>query len=261
MLKETAHNRQESHPTPGSLWESIETEIKNSLKNIFQTELSRLQTKDLEEAEETTDKLIQREERFFIDVLTIAERAIQDAQTENDIIILFDIDETIGVYYTTGENNTITKLRPSLFPLLNELKSKGLKIGFISSRGREAMLEQLQKENNLAPINAYIDKNLVFSSRGYRTRSSDEFARILIETFGGKKGILNDDLLRSANEYELPSGNGDQQKITLLQEIKETNPDKKIIAIDDCDYPRFLNEQNGLYGVALTHNNGIFHKP
>jgi flagellar biosynthesis/type III secretory pathway chaperone len=236
----------------------IKDDIARKLDEVFKSEFQYMEKREyeVEEITEAREKLLKREEQFFVRVLTAARMA--EERSPGNAIVLFDIDETIGTANFDEGKDLVTKLRPSLIPLLEKFKTLNLEVGFLSSRGKESMDKQLGDENNLGPIKEYVNPNLVFSSRKYSSGDSRNFRDKLHE---GSYEVIDVSLVEAEGEFGGPTTNGEQQKIKALQEIKEQNPEKSFVVVDDINYPKFLNEKNGIFGVSLADGNGAFYKP
>ena len=197
-------------------------------------------------------------ERYFATKVYAA--LVDAAATQSEVIALFDVDETIGspeVY----EDRVETKLRPSLILVFERIRDARGKIGFISSRGKEAILTQLQEPHNLEPIAKYIDKSLVYSSHNeVGDEDSQRFIKVIKKKYV-EGGIVNSAIVDSVDPYELPTTVGDQKKFAVLRNIKTEHSDQSIIVVDDARYPKFLSRANKLFGVILTHEEGMFVRP
>jgi uncharacterized protein YciU (UPF0263 family) len=213
-------------------------------KNIFPEEL-RKKTKDFymeaykEEltegdlTESAMDKKVEGEESFYVKVIT----ALENAKTENPdkvIAALFDIDETLVSARRTDSNQYEHILRPVAVNLLGVLKDKDIAVGFLTSRGFEALQNQLK--NELKDLEPFINRDYIFSTRGVHVPMD-------------KERLINE----SNSEHIL--ANGDIQKMFALDELKEKSLYSKtvFVPIDDLMYPSLLP-----YGIALTDNEKFF---
>jgi len=216
-----------------------------------------------EEELEDLEKYIETEKKFATAVVEKVENVL--ANSTKETFLLFDIDETIAAVKLRENNQYQTFIRPAVIPLFNYLKmyidAQKLKIGFLSSRGKEAMENQLQDENQLLPIANFIDKDLIFSSRGLEDEYYKPAAEILTEKYGNTEdNLVKDESLAYCSEDYYCLTTGDGTKIDRLTSIKKDHPDNKIIVVDDFIYPRTLNENKGVYGVSLR-NSGLFSLP
>lgn len=242
---------------PHTEFDLLREDINHQLDHIFAEEIQEMEIRgDVEEIQEIKEKLQKREENFFLKVLLAVQKAVNS--NPGKVMILFDIDETIGVSNFSSNGSVVTKLRPSLIPLLKQLKELDVEIGFLSSRSKEVMEEQLKDGQNLAPIGDYVDKELVFSSEQYddSTDTEDE----LNKNFGSRNSIINNTLVQEKGGYE-EFMTGEKQKIYALRDIRNQYLEKSIIVVDDFGYPRFLNEENGIYGVSLDREEEAFYAP
>jgi len=243
-------------------WAAAESGVQQGLEDLFGAQWQRMQVRGYEsgEVEEDKEKTLKREKDFFVSVLEKV-RSVQE-RTHGKTLILFDVDETIGSAVYTSGNTFKTLLRPSLVPLLESLKARGVSIGLLTNRGQDALQGQLSESDQLAPIASYLDRTHIYSSRGRAVEQSGEEIAALLKTeeISGGQGVLDKKLLSENVEYTALGASGDWEKIFVLQELKEKNPDTAIIAVDDFQYPRFLNSRAGFYGVSL-HDSGGFFKP
>lgn len=149
-----------------AFWGSIEETVKQNILLTFGSTFERRRQAGYGDAEiqESTDRMVAREQSFVTSVLERMQEATSAGRGES--ILLFDIDETIGTPDFPDDKTHITILRPSLLPLLKEISSPGLQIGFLSSRGKEAIEQQLDDPQHLASVRQYINPAHIYSSRG-----------------------------------------------------------------------------------------------
>ena len=243
----------------GGFWKAIKDRVKENLESEFGSELNR--TDEFERKDERIERMMAREKTFVTSVLSRVERAREERG--GDMVILFDINETIGSTKFVDGNNFHTLLRPSLMPMMEKLRAMGIKIGFISNWGKEAMERQLQDTQDLESLREYITPKYIYSTRvGYEQdlpyRSVEELAQKLKETFGGDLGVVDDALLGAEGEY--PDSSGDYEKLFFLKKIQSELNGKTVIVVDDLDYPKYLDKKKGFYGVSLG-GRGAFFKP
>lgn len=138
-------------------WNGIEAEVRQGILSTFGTAFERRRQAGYEEAEiqENIDSMMARERSFATSVLEQVREATSAGRSES--ILLLDIDETIGTPDWPDDKTLITILRPALLPLLREISSPNLHVGFLSTRGKEAMEAQLDDPQHLAPLRQYID--------------------------------------------------------------------------------------------------------
>ena len=230
-----------------AFWEGIKEEVSRELRDILMR-VNRYDRKKSESQTDLEDDLrggLEKEKGFVVRVLSAVEEA---KKTSDNIILLFDVDETIARKPFRGEGY----IRPSLIPVLEKVTSKGVAVGLLTNRGKEVADDSLESGSDLGSIGAFFDRDIVFSSRGHNKVRADfdftieGFRALMLKKFGGVVG-----------EAELDQGSddccgvGDLEKLSALSEIKEQYPDRSIIVVDDLAYPRFLGEDKGLYGVSL----------
>ena len=70
-------------------------------------------------------------------------------------------------------------------------------MGLLTSRGQDALQEQLSDSDHLALLAPYLDRAHIYSSRGKASdRSFEEIADLLkLETISGEQGVLDKKLL------------------------------------------------------------------
>ncbi len=260
----------ESEKNSDNFWQRNNEEIKKQLGNI----LNYSQKRSNEDYQEILDDKFKKEKQFSIDVIQATEKALQN--TDKELIVLFDIDDTIGKFLHFDEaeyylrkkvdNNGMTLLRPS-FPLLMEqyfkkyIDNKKIKIGFISTRSDSAMRKQLGNENQLGQIDKYIDKELLYST--YNPSASNIISNITTDE--EKINFLNNNcgeiLSRHFPDndlpedyYDLTSIGGNLQKLEIIRSLKEGNlKENHILCIDDFGYTKYLNEKD-CFGVCVYDN-------
>lgn len=247
-----------------AFWSGTQEGVKQNLLTIFGSRFEQLRQGNLYEEAEIQEKIEEamgRERSFVVSVLSRLYDATEKSRSER--VLLFDIDETIGTPDFPDDNTLITILRPSLMPLLSEISAPNLRIGFLSTRGKEAMEQQLQDPQHLAPLRQYIDPAYVYSARGERELMCrfDELGEKLKEEFGGESGVIDEDLLGRDGEHDYPRLPGDQVKLRVLKKMRGELEGKAVVVVDDFSYPKYLNTKNGFYGVALREKDGAFFKP
>lgn len=161
-----------------------------------------------------------------------------------ETILLFDVDNTIGVseYEKPG-----TTLRPCLISLLDMLQKKifNIEIGLLSTRGKEFLEHQLEDPKELQPIKNYINKKLIFSTdelkdeEFYQFFKREEYADYL------KNHPLITKELREEEMYSLMDGQN-MGKLERLKQVHKNNSNSNIISVDDALFPAYLKN-----GVSL----------
>jgi hypothetical protein len=216
--------------------------------------------------EELGMERLEKERTFAQTVIERVEEAMGTSEGQ-PIIVLFDIDHTIGAPgFASGLSEEGTTLRPVLLPLLEQylkpyIDQGKIKMGILSSRSKEALLDQLEDNKHLKPINNYIDREFVFSSRTYlkemRTIHQKQITGFdfngpeVTQKSHGKagSGLLQDE---SAEVVQPPVGSFDDlSKLDTLKDIRD-QISGNIVVFDDTRYAGYLNPTKGLYGADVT---------
>ncbi len=256
---------EQSQNNPEIIWQSLSAEVRDNCTKLLEPLVKESEevlgeiVSD-EKRAEWISKVMEVEKVFLTRIIAETERALA-ARPGEKLITLLDIDETIGVSPATPGPLT-TVLRPSLVPLLSHLKNRGVQLGFLTNRG--AALRQLSEENQLQPIAEWIDPNLIFSDRSYEYWGDGSIVD-LSEKFGGPGGIIDDSKMTDKGG-PIRFRQGDYRKIMALADIRTKFPTGAIMVVDDFDYPKVLNNQNGMYGVSLRSpkrnaSQGMFFPP
>ncbi len=263
-----SHNKNDA----SVFWDGTKAEVQKNLHVLFQDRFERMRKTGYDEAEiqEIMENMLSRERSFLTRILLQIEHARTEHGEGRELIVLFDIDETIGAGEILEDNTVRTILRPSLIPLLQTITAQGAKIGFISTRSVEAMQKQLGEAQNLAPIRQYIDKNYIYSpgrnESSISFRSYEELAAACKQKFGGAIGIIDDSRIGGEKDGDPDPDaypdSGDLDKLAVLERARPDFEEKIIVVVDDIKYPKFLNNKNGFYGVPLQEGDeGRFFKP
>lgn len=253
-------------PDTETFWQNIAETTRQDILTTYNSVFERRRRRGYEETEiqETIDAMVERERSFVIAVLSRLQEA--ESAHKGETVILFDIDETIGTPDFLPDNRMVTLLRPSLIPLLTALSAPHRRhIGFLSSRGKETMIRQLEDPEHLASLRKYVDVSYIFSSREEQELyyvSMDELGDKLKEAFGGENGIIDERLLGKDSEFDYPSLPGDYTKLAVLKRIRhEMTGERAIVVVDDFEYPKYLDARRGMYGIPLRESGGAFFKP
>lgn len=183
--------------------------------------------------ESVIDEKVEGEKSFYKKVIHSINQAIDNCEGKN-IIILFDLDDSIisKVRLKDGSHETI--IRPSATFLMDLLKKQGIEIGFLTSRIN--LNDQLEKELN--PFKQFVSGSFLFSTRNVRVDAQERDAlEKRFESMG--KFPLIDDLLKT--------------KFLDAEKDKPENSDKVFIPVDDLIYPLLFK-----YGIALEHSKEAF---
>lgn len=260
------HDRQRHESTVQNeteeFWKSIQDHVRTDLASAFDADLARFQKPDSPSSrtEEKLDEMMAREEIFATSILSRVEQVLEERGS--DSVLLLDIDDTIGMTRPSEEDPFALLLRPSLVPVLERVRSFGLKIGFISNRTKEDMELQLRDAGYLDSLRKYIAPEHIYStreeSRELSYHSVDELDSELKKVFGGEDGVIDDNVLGRDGKY--PTATGDFEKLFFLKNMRDTIGEKAFIVVDDLDYPKFLDSKKGFYGVSLGKR-GAFIRP
>ncbi len=229
---------------PEQEWDKVEAEIRAGLDKLVADDpygASR---------DEVIANFLLCEKTFFIKVLSTAARAAK--ARGDDVTILFDVDQTLGVW--NGEDNQSPNqrmlIRPAVLPLLRLCKEVGYKMGLLTSRGE--LERQVQEEKNLGALRDYLSTDLLFSDRDYSVDLIKNTAQAIASTYGGPSGVVNEELIFAAEPGTLPTEEGGFTKLAALIDIRRKISHGPIVVVDDFPYAEFLNEANDLYGVSLN---------
>jgi len=244
-------SQEQAVESPEELWALEEKIVEEKLLETFDFAQLKNWGYSEKEIEEKKREIMEKEKKFFINVLAGVEAAGNGSEK---VKVLFDIDETIGAPEFASEK-IFTALRPSLIPLMEKIRELGAEMGFITDRGEKIITKQLDDEDNLLPIKKFISPELIFSSRKFNPGDDREFREKMMEEFGGENGIIDENI-----SYEgKPILGGDQVKLRTLKEIRKKLKDDTLVIIDDLNYPNYLNAKNNLSGVSVK--DAMFTRP
>ena len=272
----TIENKQERIPTGEEIWLEMAADIALEIEGLVRKYgLSRLS--DEEDIKEDIEKALNREHQFVVRVWDGVTNFIADSSLP--INLLFDIDETLGKkqYSETEDNDGITIFRPSALRLLDLIKTtynERLGIGFISTRGKGAMLAQLDDPDNLQPLQHVVDPSLVFST-GALMREIDWDKPEDVAFYGAIKDsnegtpaalycqdIIDPTLFAEKAEYDysgLFRHTGDRMKTSLLAYLVRKNAEQAYMAVDDFPYAALLKKDSQqVRGVHLDNDSGFY---
>ena len=252
------HESEHEILSPEEFWAKQEQSIQEWALNIVQDS----EYYSEEERIEQQNKLVESEKKFTLNIIEEFKALLEKNKSEENPIILWDVDETIAknVFVDKSEFNTI--FRPSAIGLMKHLsdlaKSFGVTLeqGLLTSRGK--LEEQLQETNRLAPISELVSIDLLYSDRDVDIPYIPNEAK-QIEYFSEKLSELLDHesvvaLVRSGYVQ------GDFTKLVKLSQIKSEKPNTPIMAIDDMLYPTILSRDKNMFGVSLRKG-GYFSLP
>jgi hypothetical protein len=167
------------------------------------------------------------EASFYARVLKEVDRAISE-NPEQNILVLFDIDDTLigGGLNDEGEYDQIT--RPIARRVLQEIKKRGVLVGFLTARKN---LES-QLEDEFVDLSEFVDKDHLYSTREATLPFNKEME--IQEKYSNASLSL-----------------GDIEKLYFLENnnLKEDI----IVPVDDLGYPKLLK-----YGVSLDKNEKFY---
>lgn len=175
-------NKPETTPDPaeqvsGLSREELATEIRSRYTALYKNDEELLQ----EILEEDLPKAVEREVQFVQAVVDAYQRWSQ----EDEVVVLWDIDETLGIYsLPPDEHAMVWRFRPSVLSLMDYLQKTfpQVKNGLLSDRTH--LQEQLEEAKYLGPIADFIDAEFLFSCRDVpvlpqeRTALEEELAAI-----------------------------------------------------------------------------------
>lgn len=186
--------------------------------------------------EEAVALALENERLFAFKVFQVVDSVLEGSN--KTALLLWDVDGTLGYGLGQEKGQVRTVLRPVIKSLFAEflnplIKEKKLNMGLMSTRGKQALTEQLEDPQNLQPLKPYFNRRFIFSANDYES--------------GISEGVI-----REASEDFRPTM-GDQAKITSLSGVrKQSPPEIPIIVADDDRYSQFLNSGNNFYGIDVS---------
>lgn len=170
------------------------------------------------------------------------------------ILMLFDVDETIGKAFYDKKNVFHTVIRPAFLLImkrLQDLRTTGkVDVGLLTTRGE--LRKQLEDPENLQPIKEIIHPDHLYSARGVTLGYDNENGCEVLEDRSKESSVLRTNILE--NEAFQLRNSGTLKKLTLLQEIRVKNSGKLFLVVDDDRYPSFLDEEKGFIGIGLDRD-------
>ena len=239
--------------TTTPFWEQIKEDVVSNLEQSIPA----FEDETEEERKLRLNCALERE-RHFVELVLNTLKEVLDK--EKELIILFDIDETIAAQKIGPGGETKTIIRPSLPHLLEKIKEMTggkARIGFITSRDQKTLEDQLSKPEELETISGHIDRSLIFSVRDMEMGDTSELARRIALGEELQK-IVNPQLVSNEPDFGSIIQEGDVVKLRKLEEIKKGNPKSNIVVVDDLPYPRFLDPGKNLFGISLGEKAGFF---
>lgn len=226
------------------IWAQNETLIQAKLENILQHTRG-YRSMDNDKKQKALEGLMRRERAFFSHLMTTVKRALKDIRHTTRLVLL-DIDDTIAKTILSNDRSSTTIVRPAIGVALSTLvpfiKAGKVEIGLLSSRDQEKLIDQLADPMSLHSLEPYINKQRVYSVKGYN--KSPEYESLLTNS------VVNvDEITKGTMRYDI--GYDDYAKLAKLDEIWSQLPDRTIAVIDDIGYPNLLHEDAGFYGCKL----------
>jgi hypothetical protein len=237
--------------------------IKDDIDQLSPYWASGYEPDELSVLEAVRSAMIAREEFFYTQVCEAIISCIANIHPSSDkpLVLLFDIDETIGRNIKkpsdSGQPESALVLRPALKYLLswiNEVKLQyPLRVGLLSSRNKLGMDQSFSDPDILLPIADSIDKSLVISTEQQLGSTLSNTAASNLLSPSSSKNEESDSLMNL--DY---SDYGD--KLNTLNEIASQTAHSSIIVVDDLPYPAALDKARGYYGVPLESNGSFYLK-
>lgn len=229
------------------LWEKNELQFCCALEQHIREKYINLNLGEEELGNELKETL-EREKYFFVQTISACENL-----HGGSAYLLFDIDGTIlKVDIEAGKKTTI---RPSLTALLEHIRSsncedKKIEFGFITTRGKEQVLDQLQDNACLDLIQSFINREFVFSTDDLSSADfsgMDDEARknYLVEHPLTEKSKIDQETIYNLDDQ-------DWRKLEILRRLHRQNPGLAVMAVDDAKYPAHI--RNGV----LLRDEGFF---
>lgn len=166
-------------------------------------------------------KLIRTEKKFVFTVLSKVNRVLNS--TQKRVVLLFDIDDTIGVSKVPEIEPTM--FRPSVIPLI-KLLSKYCTVGLLSNR-------LALNRCDLHDIHDLLDSMMIFSSRDASVIYNNEAIKI------------KEDLLRKEKLSLMDTSN--LNKLVRLEVLNQAHENCFFVAIDDLPYA----DKIGMHGIYI----------
>lgn len=167
------------------------------------------------------------------------------------ILMLVDVDETIGGNYYDRQEVKHTVIRPAFLAILKKLQAARengrLEVGLLTTR--KSLQQQLNEPENLHSIKDYVDFNHLYSAQAYGFEGG---------TFDALKDIgeRKNSLLRPGladEDYEYFCEVDSIQKLMALENITKQNPNEYILVVDDAGFVNYLNPERNLHGVHINN--------
>lgn len=253
---------QEPTPEPqdaASLWHDIERGMRSWYWETLHPEKSAVSKSSAQPSDKDLDPFVEQERLFFIRVLETVRRA---AKRNEPIDIFFDVDGTIAT--RIGEKNDL--VRPSFQPLLDQIYHEfgngRVKIGLLTTRRVAEQTEMvnsqdsysgLQSNAGVVPIIYVRDEervpsvaNDLFSVEQKQNYLTEKQAKSVLQKMSDQQFTA---MLADFHLHE-------PEKIAWVPQLRAREPNHTLIIVDDLQYPSYLDESKGIFGVSLCNGNG-----
>lgn len=206
--------------------EEKKTKLKEHMSANFRSKF------DEEESITEIERVVENERKFLKQVI---EKYVTWSK-EKDVVVLWDIDETMGVFdIHLGVEDAHWRFRPFLIELFQFLKQHFSEISNGILSNRTATKDQLQEGKSLSPLREFLDEGEIYSSRHVvivEDEDPDKPTQAVIES----KKLATDLKVRCTPDL--------MQKYTVWRELKDKG--KQVKLIDDGGISRILGK-DGLY--------------
>jgi len=230
-----------------AFWNEHEAAIKDGLAAEMKPYFDMLAKHYPEEArQENLAEKLPKEKEFVKALLSKLKELLAQGKK---VLMLVDVDETIGGGYYDEKQEWHTLIRPAFLAVMKRIQSYRdagrLDVGLLTTRGIPR--EQLDDPNNLQKIKSYIHPDHIYSTRKYQTLGSTHEE---IEEIGQKEnGVLRAGLTEA--DYNKFSIGGSVVKLKALEDITAQNPTETILVVDDFKFVNYLNQDRNLHGVHI----------
>ncbi len=178
---------------------------------------------------------------------------------------LFDIDGTMGEIKDDSSSEIYTLLRPSVTPLISNLAisyPESLRFGLLSLRPQSSLDEEMDNPTFLAPVRAFMDERLAFSSevetkmdplmRG--TNDAAYLGHLLLSL----EGVVEEETLCKTADGTLDIFEWYDPKLKMIANILKFNPNAACIVVDDLPYIDAIKKTNkNVRGICVESERQI----
>jgi len=236
---------------PEVFWNTNEGLIKEGLETYLRENVFSNYDVQSELCKERLNKALKVEKDFLSVLLETLKKSLE---VNKKIVMLFDVDETIGQGFYDNEGGAHTFIRPSFVPFLNNIKTSiengKVNIGLITTRG--PVKEQLEDKEHLMGIKGFVNPDYVYSTRdaNFHVDRSKDNSEIIKGFETGKDTILN---LEAVENEGYTGSAANLSKLLILKNLRTLYPDTLFIVVDDARYPKCLDEKKGFIGIELKN--------